>query len=78
MSKEIKNFSGGKDWWYMDRKQAIQLLDVLTEAYNRRLQDEMWYDDRDVALQFHEIRDDIMRFPDIIFKNAGIKIEKDK
>jgi hypothetical protein len=25
----------------------------------------------------YEIKDDIMRFPDIIFRNAGIKIEKD-
>lgn len=77
MSKEIKNFSGGKDWWYMDRKQAIQLLDVVTEAYNKKLSEELWYDDHDVALKMYEIKNDIMRFPDIIFRNAGIKIEKD-
>tara|TARA_B100001057_G_scaffold492534_1_gene585108 strand:- start:667 stop:900 length:234 start_codon:yes stop_codon:yes gene_type:complete len=77
MSDQIKNFSSGKDWWYMDRKQAIQLLDVVTEAYNKKLSEELWYDDHDVALKMYEIKDDLMRFPDIIFRNAGIKIEKD-
>ena len=78
MSANLKNFASGKEWWPMDRKQAIQLLDVITEAYNKKLSDEVWYDDHDVALKMYEIKDEIMRFPDLIFKNAGIKLDKSK
>lgn len=78
MSADLKNFANGKEWWYMDRTQALRLLDVITDAYNKKLSDELWYNDHDVSLKMYEIKDEIMKFPDLIFKNAGIKIENSK
>ena len=78
MSNELKNFAQGKDWWHMDRDQAIKLLDVLCDAYDKRLSQELWYDEHDVSLKLQEIKQDITRFPDLFFKNAGINLEKPK
>lgn len=62
----------------MEKEQAVRLLDVITDVYNKKLSDELWYDDHDVSLKMYEIKDEIMRFPELIFKNAGIKIENPK
>jgi hypothetical protein len=78
MSANLKNFANGKEWWYMEKEQAVRLLDVITDVYNKKLSDELWYDDHDVSLKMYEIKDEIMRFPELIFKNAGIKVEKSK
>jgi hypothetical protein len=78
MSANLKNFANGKEWWYMEKEQAVRLLDVITDVYNKKLSDELWYDDHDVSLKMYEIKDEIMRFPELIFKNAGVKIENPK
>jgi len=78
MSANLKNFANGKEWWYMEKEQAVRLLDVITDVYNKKLSDELWYDDHDVSLKMYEIKDEIMRFPELIFKNAGIKVENPK
>ena len=78
MSDELKNFASGKDWWHMDREQAIKLLDVLCEAYNKKLEGELWFEEHDIQLKLWEIKQDITKFPDLFFRNAGIKIKKSK
>lgn len=75
MSNELKNFAEGKDWWHMDRQQAIKLLETVCEAYNKKLESEMWFEEHDVQLKLWEIKNDIMKFPDLFFRNAGIKLE---
>lgn len=78
MSNELKNFAEGKDWWHMDRDQAVKLLETVCEAYNKKLESEMWFEEHDVQLKLWEIKNDIMRFPDLFFRNAGIKLEDPK
>ena len=55
MSNELKNFAEGKDWWHMDRQQAIKLLETVCETYNKKLESEMWFEEHDVQLKLWEI-----------------------
>jgi hypothetical protein len=36
----------------------------------------MWFEEHDVQLKLWEIKNDIMKFPDLFFRNAGIKLER--
>ena len=39
MAEELKNFTNGKDWWYMDKDKAVQLVEIIGQMYQSKLND---------------------------------------
>ena len=57
MAEELKNFTNGKDWWYMDRTKAVHLVELITEMYQSKLKNTI-VSEETVEL-FEEIENDI-------------------
>ena len=81
MAEELKNFTSGKDWWYMDREKAVQLVELIGEMYQSKLQD-MIVSEETLEL-YEEIHNDISNLsyelqtnPEEVFEKVGIKLEK--
>jgi len=64
----------------MDKKQAVQLLDVITDYYNDKLSKnvEILFEMDDITLYTAEIKQELMKAPELVFKNAGIQVKKEE
>tara|TARA_B100000029_G_C16797606_1_gene675421 strand:- start:247 stop:492 length:246 start_codon:yes stop_codon:yes gene_type:complete len=81
MAEELKNFTNGKDWWYMDRTKAVHLVELITEMYQSKLKNTI-VSEETVEL-FEEIENDISNLsyelqsnPEEVFEKVGIKLDK--
>ena len=81
MAEELKNFTSGKDWWYMDKEKAVQLVELIGEMYQSKLRD-MIVSEETLEL-YEEIHNDISNLsyelqtnPEEVFEKVGIKLEK--
>ena len=81
MAEELKNFTSGKDWWYMDKEKAVQLVELIGEMYQSKLRD-MIVSEETLEL-YEEIHNDIANLsyelqtnPEEVFEKVGIKLEK--
>ena len=81
MAEELKNFTSGKDWWYMDKEKAVQLVELIGEMYQTKLRD-MIVSEETLEL-YEEIHNDIANLsyelqtnPEEVFEKVGIKLEK--
>ena len=81
MAEELKNFTNGKDWWYMDKDKAVQLIEIISEMYQSKLND-MIVSEETLEL-YEEIENSITNLsyelqsnPEEVFEKVGIKLEK--
>tara|TARA_B100000073_G_C23668009_1_gene547389 strand:- start:585 stop:833 length:249 start_codon:yes stop_codon:yes gene_type:complete len=82
MAEELKNFTNGKDWWYMDRDKAVQLIELIGEMYTTQIQHMNPLSDESLEL-FEEIDNNLSNLsyelqsnPEEVFEKVGIKLEK--
>lgn len=81
MAEELKNFTSGKDWWYMDKDKAVQLIEIISEMYQSKLNN-MIVSEETLEL-YEEIENSIANLsyelqsnPEEVFEKVGIKLEK--
>tara|TARA_B100001057_G_scaffold499789_1_gene611801 strand:- start:2974 stop:3219 length:246 start_codon:yes stop_codon:yes gene_type:complete len=81
MAEELKNFTNGKEWWYMDREKAVHLVEVIGEMYQSKLNN-MIVSENTLEL-YEEIENDLANLsyelqtnPEEVFEKVGIKLEK--
>ena len=81
MAEELKNFTNGKDWWYMDKEKAVQLIEIISEMYQSKLNN-MIVSEETLEL-YEEIENSIANLsyelqsnPEEVFEKVGIKLEK--
>ncbi len=81
MAEELKNFTNGKDWWYMDKDKAVQLIEIISEMYQSKLNN-MTVSEETLEL-YEEIENSIANLsyelqsnPEEVFEKVGIKLEK--
>ena len=81
MAEELKNFTNGKDWWYMDKDKAVQLIEIISEMYQSKLNN-MIVSEETLEL-YEEIENSITNLsyelqsnPEQVFEKVGIKLEK--
>ena len=81
MAEELKNFTNGKDWWYMDKDKAVQLVEIIGQMYQSKLND-MIVSEETLEL-YEEIENDLANLsyelqsnPEEVFEKVGIKLEK--
>ncbi len=81
MAEELKNFTNGKDWWYMDKDKAVQLVEIIGHMYQSKLND-MIVSEETLEL-YEEIGNNIANLsyelqsnPEEVFEKVGIKLEK--
>jgi hypothetical protein len=81
MAEELKNFTNGKDWWYMDKDKAVQLVEIIGQMYQSKLND-MIVSEETLEL-YEEIENNIANLsyelqsnPEEVFEKVGIKLEK--
>ena len=81
MAEELKNFTNGKDWWYMDKDKAVQLIEIISEMYQSKLNN-MTVSEETLEL-YEEIENSITNLsyelqsnPEEVFEKVGIKLEK--
>jgi len=81
MAEELKNFTNGKDWWYMDKDKAVQLIEIISEMYQSKLNN-MIVSEETLEL-YEEIENSIANLsyelqsnPEEVFEKVGIKLEK--
>ncbi len=81
MAEELKNFTNGKDWWYMDKDKAVQLIEIISEMYQSKLNN-MIVSEETLEL-YEEIENSITNLsyelqsnPEEVFEKVGIKLEK--
>ena len=81
MAEELKNFTNGKDWWYMDKDKAVQLIEIISEMYQSKLNN-MIVSEETLEL-YEEIENDLANLsyelqsnPEEVFEKVGIKLEK--
>ena len=81
MAEELKNFTNGKDWWYMDKDKAVQLVEIIGQMYQSKLND-MIVSEETLEL-YEEIGNNIANLsyelqsnPEEVFEKVGIKLEK--
>ena len=81
MAEELKNFTNGKDWWYMDKDKAVQLIEIISEMYQSKLNN-MIVSEETLDL-YEEIENSIANLsyelqsnPEEVFEKVGIKLEK--
>ena len=81
MAEELKNFTSGKDWWYMDKDKAVQLIEIISEMYQSKLNN-MIVSEETLEL-YEEIENSITNLsyelqsnPEEVFEKVGIKLEK--
>ena len=81
MAEELKNFTNGKDWWYMDRTKAVHLVELIAEMYQSKLNN-MIVSEETLEL-YEEIENDLANLsyelqsnPEEVFEKVGIKLEK--
>ena len=75
------------------KKEVLDMSSTFTKRYPRNVMEKikahspdtmlpkdikMWFEEHDIQLKLWEIKQDITKFPDLFFRNAGIKIEKSK
>ena len=81
MAEELKNFTNGKDWWYMDKDKAVQLVEIIGQMYQSKLNN-MIVSEETLEL-YEEIENDLANLsyelqsnPEEVFEKVGIKLEK--
>ena len=81
MAEELKNFTNGKDWWYMDKDKAVQLIEIISEMYQSKLNN-MIVSEETLEL-YEEIENSITNLsyelqsnPEEVIEKVGIKLEK--
>lgn len=81
MAEELKNFTSGKEWWYMDRAKAVNLVEIIGQMYQSKLND-MIVSEETLEL-YEEIENDLANLsyelqsnPEEVFEKVGIKLEK--
>ena len=81
MAEELKNFTSGKEWWYMDRTKAVHLVELISEMYQSKLNNAI-VSDENLEL-YEEIENDLANLsyqlqtnPEEVFEKVGIKLEK--
>jgi len=81
MAEELKNFTNGKEWWYMDREKAVHLVEIIGEMYQSKLNN-MIVSENTLEL-YEEIENDLANLsyelqtnPEEVFEKVGIKLEK--
>ncbi len=81
MAEELKNFTSGKEWWYMDRAKAVNLVEIIGQMYQSKLNN-MIVSEETLEL-YEEIENDLANLsyelqsnPEEVFEKVGIKLEK--
>ena len=81
MAEELKNFTSGKEWWYMDRAKAVNLVEIIGQMYQSKLNN-MIVSEETLEL-YEEIENDLSNLsyelqsnPEEVFEKVGIKLEK--
>jgi hypothetical protein len=81
MAEELKNFTNGKEWWYMDRAKAVHLVEIIGEMYQSKLNNTIVSED--TLELYEEIENDLANLsyelqsnPEEVFEKVGIKLEK--